>query len=73
MNTLKVKEVKKLLPNINHFIKRGNLCATECGISCNYCYMCAERIEKFYNKIQVKQEQNAIQPVCISNSIKVAR
>ena len=73
LNNLKVKDIKNLLPNISHFKKHGNLCATNCGISCNYCYKCAEKIEKLFIKKQSiqKEKKKVIQPVCISNRIKV--
>ena len=40
-----IKEIRKHLPNINHFIKKGHLCASICGSECNYCYKCAEKIK----------------------------
>ena len=47
-NQFKIKDIKNLLPNINHFIKKGHLCASICDIKCKYCYSCAEKIKKKY-------------------------
>lgn len=40
-----IKDIRKYLPNINHFIKKGHLCSSICGVKCNYCYKCAEKIK----------------------------
>ena len=73
LNQLKVKEIKNLLPNINHFKKRGNLCATDCGISCNYCYRCAEKIKKIFEEKQQDKLQIKTYPICVhSKNIKFA-
>ena len=57
---LSVKKYKKYLPNIKHFIKRGHLCASECGATCNYCYKCAEKMKKAFEK------QHATMPICVT-------
>ena len=49
-----VKDYIKYLPKIRYFIKNGHLCASKCGISCFYCYYCAEQIQKFFVKKQTK-------------------
>ena len=41
-----VKEIRPYLPRIEHFIKYGHLCASQCGIECQYCFKCAEKLEK---------------------------
>lgn len=41
-----VKQVKDYLPNINHFINSGHLCSSVCGVECNYCQECAEKIKQ---------------------------
>ncbi len=40
-----VKQVKDLLPSIEHFKTQGHLCASICGVACNYCEECAKKIE----------------------------
>lgn len=35
--TLKVKDVREYLPDIEHFVKSGHLCSSVCGAECNYC------------------------------------
>lgn len=47
----KIKDVKPYLPKIEHFKKKGHLCASVCGDECRYCYDCAEKLEKHLNKI----------------------
>lgn len=41
-----VKDIRPLLPKIEHFKKYGHLCASICGEECLYCYKCAEKINK---------------------------
>ena len=41
-----VKDIRPLLPKIEHFKKYGHLCASICGEECRYCYKCAEKINK---------------------------
>ena len=41
-----LSEVIDLFPDIRHFIKHGDRCANICGIDCNYCIKCADKIEK---------------------------
>jgi len=66
LELLRVKDVKNLLPNIEHFKKRGHLCSENCAESCNYCYKCAEKIEKF---LKSKQEKTVklTKPICVFN------
>ena len=45
-NQFRIKDIKNLLPDIKHFVKKGHLCTSMCGAACNYCNKCAERIEK---------------------------
>ena len=54
LKQLTVKNYKKYLPNIKHFKKYGYLCASRCGVECRYCYKCAEKIQKVFEK---KQEE----------------
>ena len=51
---LKIKNIKNLLPNIKHYVKKGHLCVSNCGANCKYCNKCAERIEKI-NKYLFQQ------------------
>lgn len=46
MKNIKLSEIKSLLPDINYFIKHGNLCSEKCGVDCFYCTECAKKIEK---------------------------
>ena len=64
LKQLKVKEVKNLLPKINHFKKKGELCATVCGVNCFYCHKCAEKIEKVFKKKQEEMKKRTM-PVCV--------
>ena len=41
-----IKDVKKYLPDIKQFVKKGHLCTSVCGVKCNYCYSCAQKLEK---------------------------
>ena len=63
-NQLRIREIKPLLPNIKHFIKRGHLCVSNCGNECNYCNKCANRIESFKQK---KETAYVYKPVCVIN------
>ena len=45
-NKFKIKDIKPLLPNIKHFVKKGHLCAANCETACKYCNICAKKIEK---------------------------
>ena len=63
LNQLKVKEIKNLLPDINHFKKYGELCSVDCGVNCFYCHKCAEKIEKVFNKKQEEMRKRTM-PVC---------
>ena len=64
LKQLKVKEVKNLLPNINHFKKYGELCAAVCGVECRYCDKCAEKIEKVFKKKHEEMKKRTM-PVCV--------
>lgn len=63
---LKVKDIKNHLPNINHFKNRGEFCASSCFVKCKYCYKCAEKIQKVFEKKQKELQKRSI-PVCIMN------
>ena len=65
LNQLTVKEYKKYLPDIRHFVKKGHLCASKCGIECRYCYKCADKIQKVFQQKQKKQTKSNIQ-FCIT-------
>ena len=49
-NNITVDEARKLLPQIQYFKKNGHLCASMCGVKCNYCFDCAKKLEKYVNK-----------------------
>ena len=61
-----VKEYRKYLPDINHFKKYGHLCASRCAVECRYCYNCAEKIQKVFEKKQKEQRKRSV-PVCFIN------
>ena len=46
---IKIKDIKKYLPNIMHFVKNGHMCASICGSQCKYCYECADNIKTKLN------------------------
>ena len=54
LKSLKVKDVKKYLPKISHFIKYGELCTSRCGNECRYCYCCTEKVKTILN---IKEEK----------------
>jgi len=64
---LTVKEIKKYLPNIKHFVKYGDLCASRCGVECRYCYKCAEKIQAHF-KADANAARAEILPVCIKTA-----
>ena len=64
-NKFKIKDIKNFLPNIKHFVKKGHLCSSKCGI-CNYCSNCKKRIEKAY-ETQFEQEKKKQMPMCVIN------
>ena len=61
---LTVKNYKKYLPDIKHFVKYGHLCSSRCGVECRYCYKCAEKIKKEYQKQQEKRKLKDVSPCC---------
>ena len=64
LKQLTVKDYKKYLPDIKHFIKYGHLCASRCGDECRYCYNCAGIIEKIWRQ-KHEQERKRTMPLCI--------
>ena len=54
---LYIKDYKKYLPDIKYFKKYGHLCASRCGVECRYCYKCAEKIQKVFEKKMRKSEE----------------
>ncbi|MBR2069508.1 MAG: hypothetical protein IJ877_07090 [Candidatus Gastranaerophilales bacterium] len=44
---IKISELLPYLPDVAHFIKNGDKCATRCGADCKYCELCAKRTENF--------------------------
>lgn len=66
LKQLSVKELKNYLPNINYFKKHGELCAVNCGVKCQYCYKCAEKIKKVFEKKQEEQKKRNV-PFCYFN------
>ena len=41
-----LSEIIDLFPDIRHFVKKGDRCANICGVDCDYCINCADKIEK---------------------------
>ena len=62
LKDLKVKDVIKYLPDIKHFEKYGELCASICGTECRYCFKCGEKIKKVLNK---QKRENNNMPFCV--------
>ena len=62
LKQLTVSDCKKYLPKIEHFEKYGHLCASRCAVECRYCYKCAEKIQKVFEK-KMKQEKKYV-PAC---------
>lgn len=46
LKNLKVADIIEYLPKIAYFEKHGAFCSSSCGVSCNYCYECAEKMWK---------------------------
>ena len=68
LRELTVKEIKKYLPNIKHFVKQGQRCSSICGAECRYCYKCTDKIQKIFQKTE-EEEQKRIMPICIISKI----
>ncbi len=65
LKKLTVKDIYKYLPKIKHFDKYGEYCSYQCGIDCLYCYKCAEKIQKIYEKKMNKIAKSRIYiPAC---------
>jgi len=62
-----VRDIKKYLPDIKHFVKYGDLCTSRCGAECRYCYKCAEKIEKVFNASQETERKKAVN-ICVKNN-----
>ena len=62
---MKVRDYKKYMPDINHFVKFGHLCSSRCGYSCRYCYNCAEKMQKLFKKEQKELQSMNISPCTI--------
>ena len=60
---LTVKEYRKYLPDINHFVKYGHLCASRCANECTYCYKCAEKMQARFLKNE-KAARAETAPIC---------
>lgn len=50
---IKIKDIKKYLPKIEHFKKYGHICSSRCGIECRYCYDCAAKLSKKYKESEI--------------------
>ncbi|MBQ8476231.1 hypothetical protein IJ531_04125 [bacterium] len=44
-NNIRLSSIKDILPDIKYFIKHGYNCAKNCMAVCNYCNLCAKRLE----------------------------
>ena len=65
LSKITLRNYKKYLPNIKHFIKKGHLCASRCAVDCRYCYNCAEKIQKLYKtKMKEGEKQQHHIPAC---------
>lgn len=45
---IKVKDVLEYFPDIEYFYKNGHLCASDCGVRCNYCKQKADNFLRCY-------------------------
>ena len=68
LKQLTVQKYKKYLPKISHFKKYGHLCSSYCGVQCRYCYECADKIQKVFEKNREKEHKMAM-PVCFINKM----
>ena len=66
LNRLKVADYKKYLPKINQFKKYGHLCSSRCAVECRYCYRCAEKIQKVFEKKQKELRRRSVSPCFIN-------
>ena len=64
LNSLSVKDYRKFMPDVKYFQKYGHLCVSRCAIDCRYCYKCAEKIKKVFEKKQKKLRERNI-PFCV--------
>ena len=65
LKEITIKDYKKYLPDIKHFIKNGHLCASRCAVECRYCYRCADKIQKVYEKkMKEKEKMPHFIPAC---------
>lgn len=52
----KASEIRPYLPDINHFVKNGAKCASECGVKCRYCYNLAKKLnDKFPGDFKLRK------------------
>ena len=51
---VKVSYLIPYLPDVRHFVKNGQYCATRCGDECNYCRDMAEKMNKFLDSINAR-------------------
>ena len=72
-NQFLIKDIKNLLPNIKHYVKKGHLCTSNCGIDCKYCNDCAKKIENTYKKQFEQEKKRKMQMCVITNSIASVR
>ena len=64
LKQITVKNYKKYLPDIKHFKKYGDLCASRCAVECRYCYKCADKIQKVYEKQTAENKKRKYIPPC---------
>ena len=64
LKDLTVKDIKKYLPDIKHFVKYGDLCTTICGIDCRYCFKCAEKIQAIFEMLERQRKKKTL-PLCV--------
>ena len=51
LESIKVRDIIEYLPKLSFFEKNGGKCSYSCGVTCKYCYECADRINRdFINK-----------------------
>ena len=57
LNKFNIKDYFKYLPKIKYFKKYGHLCASRCAVDCRYCYKCADKIQKVFEKKMKETEK----------------
>ena len=41
-----LKDIIQYIPDIRYFIENGDKCASRCGVECDYCKKCIEKLNQ---------------------------